>query len=160
MEKFKSNKVVHGKKMNSTEWESVRSGFDRYSDATVKPDQDGYMVCYGKDTDEEYYSWSPKAQFENGNSKMTNGEFGINHTEDCVDIIFGDGKTGVQALGYDDGLSGIVICRDGKHSEAFGFNDDKDTYLSKEDKVFIRADNTRSLQVIIDQLEEAKAFIR
>ncbi|AUR86572.1 coil containing protein [Vibrio phage 1.086.O._10N.222.51.F8] len=160
MQKYISKKVVHAEPMTSGKWQEVRSGFEKYSDATLEPGIDGYHVVYGTGTDNEYHSWSPKDQFEDGNILSTAGEYGINHDGEHIDIIFGDGMTGVQSLGYECGMAGIVICRDGKHNEPFGFNDDKDTFLSDKDKVFIRADKVKSLQVIIDRLEEAKQFIK
>ena len=159
MERYISNKVVHAKEMSSDDWVVFREGLSNYSNATVGESLEGYLVCYGSGTSSEYFSWSPKEQFESGNTISTSGEYGINHEQGCVDVIFGDGMTGVQPLGYDDGMVGVVICRDGKHSEPFGFNDDKDTYLSKEDKVFIRFKNEISIQVVIDSLEEAKGFM-
>ena len=166
MEKYISKKVVHAEEMSSTEWQEVRGGFNNYSDASLDTGLDGYHVAYGLGTDGEYHSWSPKDQFESGNIKAGQCEYGINHDENVIDIVFGDGMTGVQSLAYDEqegdkySMAGIVICRDGKHDEPFGFNEDKDTYLSSEEKVFIRADNKQSIQVIIDRLEEAKAFIK
>ena len=166
MKKYISKKIVHAEEMPSTKWQEIRSGFEKYSDATLDLDVEGYHVVYDLDKESEYHSWSPKANFELGNIKAGLVEYGINYDEGVVDIVFGDGMTGVQSLSYDEqddgsfGMAGIVICRDGKHNEPFGFNEDKDTYLSSEEKVFIRADNKQSLQVIIDRLEEAKAFIK
>jgi hypothetical protein len=33
-------------------------------------DKPGYLVVYGKDTDQEYHSWSPKDVFEEGYSAL------------------------------------------------------------------------------------------
>ena len=85
-------------------------------------------------------------------------KFGEDSKESVV-VQFGDGMTGIQSLGYDNGDVGVVMCRDGKHNEPFGFNDDKDTHSSEEDKVFLSFDNPRSIDVLIDRLQEAKSFI-
>lgn len=165
MEKFISKKVVHAEEMTSDKWLSIRSHFFKHSDASLPSGLDGYHVVYSMGTDEEYHSWSPKSNFENGNIKAGKTDCGINHDDGIVDIIFGDGMTGVQSLGYEEldsgkfGMAGIVICRDGNHDEPFGFNEEKNTYLSGEEKVFIRADSAKSIQVIIDRLEEAKSFL-
>ena len=165
MEKYISKKVVHAEPMTSDEWQFARSGFDNYSDATLDTGLDGYHVVYGLGSDSEYHSWSPKEQFELGNLKTGQCEYGINHDDGVIDIIFGDGMTGVQPLAYDEqedgkyGMAGIVICRDGKHTKPFGENADGDIILSKQDRVFVRADNVRSLQVIINKLEEAKLYL-
>lgn len=86
-------------------------------------------------------------------------KYGIDIEESEVNVMFGDGKTGIQSLGFEDGTCGVVLCRDGKHDTPFGFNEDKDTYKSSEDKVFIRFDNERSIDVLIARLEEAKQYM-
>lgn len=86
-------------------------------------------------------------------------KYGINIEESEVNVMFGDGKTGIQSLGFEDGTCGVVLCRDGKHNTPFGFNEDKDTYKSSEDKVFIRFDNPRSIDVLIARLEESKQYM-
>tara|TARA_B100001105_G_scaffold253173_1_gene246210 strand:- start:753 stop:1253 length:501 start_codon:yes stop_codon:yes gene_type:complete len=166
MEKYISKKVVHAEEMTSSKWQEIRSGFEKYSDATLELDIEGYHVVYDLGKGSEYHSWAPKGNFELGNVKAGTLDYGINHDENVVDVVFGDGLTGVQSLAYDEqgdgmfSMAGIVICRDGKHNKPFGINEAKDTYLSEKEKVFIRADNKQSLQVIIDRLEEAKAFIQ
>lgn len=86
-------------------------------------------------------------------------KYGIDIEESEVNVMFGDGKTGIQSLDFEDGTCGVVLCRDGKHNTPFGFNEDKDTYKSSEDKVFIRFDNERSIDVLIARLEEAKQYM-
>lgn len=86
-------------------------------------------------------------------------KYGININKSEVNVMFGDGMTGIQSLGFSDGTCGVVLCRDGKHSEPFGFNEDIDTYKSAEDKVFIRFDNCRSVDVLIERLIEAKQLM-
>lgn len=86
-------------------------------------------------------------------------KFGEDRKESTI-IQFGDGMTGIQSLGYDNGDVGVVFCRDGKHREPFGFNDDKDTHASSEDKVFLAFDNPKSIDVLIARLEESKLFLK
>lgn len=86
-------------------------------------------------------------------------KYGISIGNSEVNVMFGDGMTGIQSLGFEDGSCGVVLCRDGKHNTPFGFNEDRDTYKSSEDKVFIRFDNSRSIDVLIERLNEAKAFM-
>lgn len=162
MKTFKSRKLVTATPMTRGEYNMYR---ERDTPKDENPNYEGYLVEYldGSEPNHPkhkgYISWLPKGQFDNGYSEITSGEYGINHSEGCIDIIFGDGKTGVQSLGFDGGVAGIVICRDGKHSKPFGINEDKDTYLSDEEKVIIRSTNPKSLQVIIDRLIEAKEFM-
>lgn len=87
------------------------------------------------------------------------GKYGINIDKSVVNVMFGDGKTAIQSLGFDDGTCGVVLCRDGKHNEPFGLNEDRDTYLSKDDKVFIRFDNKKSIDVLIARLIESRDFM-
>lgn len=82
-----------------------------------------------------------------------------NDKKESTLVRFGDGKTGIQALGFDNGDAGVVLCRDGKHDKPFGFNEDKDTYKSQEEKIFLAFDNKKSIDVLIDQLNEAKDFL-
>lgn len=77
-----------------------------------------------------------------------------------VNVSFGDGLNGVQSIGFRDGSCGIVICRDGKQDAPFGWNHNRDTFESPEDKVFLRFDNVRSIDVVIDRLQEAKTLLR
>lgn len=86
-------------------------------------------------------------------------KFGDDKKESTM-VQFGDGMTGIQSLGYDNGDVGVVLCRDGKHSEPFGFNLDKDTHASKEDKIFLAFDSERSIDVLIERLNEAKSFLK
>lgn len=85
-------------------------------------------------------------------------KFGEDNKESTI-VQFGDGMTGIQSLGYDNGDVGVVFCRDGKYEKPFGFNDDKDTWESTEEKVFLAFDNTKSIDVLIARLEEAKEFM-
>ena len=77
-------------------------------------------------------------------------------------VLLGDGKTGVQSFIFENGTAGVVFCRDGRHEEPFsvfsqGVND---TDLSGENALMtISADNEKSLQVVIDRLEEAKQML-
>lgn len=88
------------------------------------------------------------------------GKYGVFIGDDEVNVQFGDGKTGIQSLGFEDGCAGVVLCRDGKHNEPFGLNENKDTYKSKEDKVFLRFENSKSIDVLIARLKEAKEYIK
>lgn len=85
-------------------------------------------------------------------------KFGGDSKESTL-IQFGDGMTGIQSLGYDNGDVGVVFCRDGNHDNPFGFNDDKDTWKSTEEKVFLAFDNAKSIDVLISRLNEAKEFM-
>lgn len=68
MKEYLSRKVVNALPMGSTAWKQhrarLRSG--TYSDASLEDGLEGYMVVYARDTDKEYWSWSPKEQFESG----------------------------------------------------------------------------------------------
>ncbi|AUR94757.1 TMhelix containing protein [Vibrio phage 1.198.B._10N.286.54.F4] len=86
-------------------------------------------------------------------------KFGVNLNNEFADAVLGDGMTGVQTLGFEDGTSGIVICRDGKQSYPFEINENGTTYLSDEQKVFVRASSKKSIQVLIDRLKEAKSML-
>lgn len=86
-------------------------------------------------------------------------KFGGDENESIM-VQFGDGMTGIQSLGYDNGDVGVVICRDGKHNEPFGFNLDKDTHASQEEKIFLAFDSERSIDVMIERLQEAKEFMQ
>lgn len=66
MKEYQSKKTVHAKPMTSTEWKAYRTGLLKYSDATIDDDLDGYVVVYNQDKENEYWSWSPKAEFESG----------------------------------------------------------------------------------------------
>ena len=85
--------------------------------------------------------------------------YGVNIGESVVSVMFGDGRTAIQPLGFADGTCGVVLCRDGKHDEPFGANEARGSYKSDEDKVFIRFDNKRSIDVLIESLMEAKEFM-
>lgn len=85
-------------------------------------------------------------------------KFGEDSKESTI-VQFGDGMTGIQSLGYDNGDVGVVFCRNGNHNEPFGFNDDKNTHTSSEDKAFLAFDDPRSINVLIARLEEAKSFM-
>ncbi|AUR91239.1 hypothetical protein NVP1158O_12 [Vibrio phage 1.158.O._10N.261.45.E12] len=78
--------------------------------------------------------------------------------EESTMVQFGDGMTGIQSLGYDNGDVGVVLCRDGNHNEPFGFNEEKNTYESSEEKIFLAFDNPKSIDVLIARLTEAKLY--
>jgi hypothetical protein len=86
-------------------------------------------------------------------------KFGDDENESTM-VQFGDGMTGIQSLLYDNGDVGVVMCRDGKHNEPFGFNEEKDTYASKEEKIFLTFDNERSIDVLIERLIEVRCFLK
>ncbi len=83
--------------------------------------------------------------------------FGSDEKESTM-VQFGDGMTGIQSLGYDNGDVGVVLCRDGNHNEPFGFNEEKNTYESSEEKIFLAFDNPKSIDVLIARLAEAKLY--
>ena len=67
MKAYKSSKTVHAEQMSQTEWLEIRSKFQKYSSSHLMgPDNPGYHVVYDMGTEDEYHSWSPQAQFENG----------------------------------------------------------------------------------------------
>ncbi|AUR92641.1 hypothetical protein NVP1175O_13 [Vibrio phage 1.175.O._10N.261.55.B3] len=84
-------------------------------------------------------------------------KFGTDAEESTM-VQFGDGMTGIQSLGYDNGDVGVVLCRDGNHNEPFGFNEEKNTYESSEEKIFLAFDNPKSIDVLIARLTEAKLY--
>ena len=81
-----------------------------------------------------------------------------------TEVTLSDGKTRVQTLGFSDGSAGICIVRDNTHVKPYSkFNHrelDRNTYDVDSDKIVIKADNVRSIDVIIKRLEEAKLFIQ
>ena len=71
-DEYQSIKTVHAVPFSSDEWMNFRTTLtDGYNNSTVKPGQDGYLVCYSKGTPEQYLSWSPKKQFEDGYKWLT-----------------------------------------------------------------------------------------
>jgi len=75
LKKFKSHKVVWARPMTSGQYLNFHSGHVTHPPlgGMAKPgisevEMDGYLVVYGKRTKQEYWSWSPKKQFEEGNS--------------------------------------------------------------------------------------------
>jgi hypothetical protein len=66
MKSYKSKKIVHAKRMNSTVWLEYRKEKTNYSDASINENLEGYVVVYNPCTTKEYWSWSPKEEFENG----------------------------------------------------------------------------------------------
>ena len=86
-------------------------------------------------------------------------DYGVSIGKGVATVAFGDGKTGIQSLGFEGGFAGVVLCRDGNHDEPFGVNENKDTYKSPEDKVFLIFENSKSIDVLIDRLQEAKEYI-
>ena len=85
-------------------------------------------------------------------------KFGDDEKESTI-VQFGDGLTAIQALGYDNGDVGVVLCRDGNHTEPFCYSFNGDTYKSTEDKVFIAFDNPKSIDALILKLNEAKGWL-
>lgn len=77
MKVYQSNKVVHAKPMTSTRWKEFRKKLTNYSDASVNDDLEGYVVVYNPMTEKEYWSWSPKDEFESGYLEVKNK---IKHT--------------------------------------------------------------------------------
>lgn len=70
MKAYQSNKVVHAKPMTSTRWKEFRKKLTRYSDASLDDNLDGYVVVYNPMAPNEYWSWSPKEEFEEGYSEI------------------------------------------------------------------------------------------
>lgn len=75
-----------------------------------------------------------------------------------------DGKTRVQSLGFSDGTAGICIVRDGAFVEPYSRVSaselERSAYDVDSDKIIVKADNIRSIEVLIERLEEAKSFIQ
>ena len=73
--KYRSIKEVHGEPMSNEQWENFRvdvllANAKNYSTADTKAGsqyRDGYHVVYNLGEDNEYHSWSPKKEFEEGN---------------------------------------------------------------------------------------------
>ena len=80
-----------------------------------------------------------------------------------TEVTLSDGRTRVQTLGFGDGSAGICIVRDDLHVKPYSsFNGQELTcsaYDVDSDKIIVKADNARSIDVIIERLEEAKKFI-
>ena len=60
---YKCHKEVHASQMTRGDYNNYR-GWEIPKDGN--PDDDGYLVVYGKDTPDHYESWSPKKQFDEG----------------------------------------------------------------------------------------------
>jgi len=57
------HKVVHARPMKRGEYNRYR-GWQIPADEN--PEDEGYLVIYGKDTEDHHESWSPKKQFDEG----------------------------------------------------------------------------------------------
>lgn len=77
-----SKKIVHAEPATSDEWlierELLRD--TTFSNATIEPGLDGYMVVYNSHKPNEYWSWTPKEAFEKGYILIKQ------HLEDTVSI--------------------------------------------------------------------------
>jgi len=67
---YRSTKEVYGYEMNSTQWMEFRKNLQNYSDANIDEGLEGYVVRYNAETDNEYWSWSPKDVFESGHYEL------------------------------------------------------------------------------------------
>ena len=167
LKKYMSKKSFHAEPMNSSTWLFLQSGYDSYLDTVPFLDcnQEGYHLVYNLGEEDECHSWCSKRDFEATTVEADVMDYGINHDEGFVDVIFGDGLTGIQPAGYGDKkdgkycMAGVVISRDGKQDAPFGTNPDNDLYLTKEDKVYLRSTSAESLQILIDKLEVAKSYL-
>ncbi len=63
LRKYKCHKEVQAKPMTRGDYNTYR-GWRIPSDEN--PNDEGYLVVYGKDTPDHYESWSPKKQFDEG----------------------------------------------------------------------------------------------
>lgn len=82
--------------------------------------------------------------------------FGNDENESTL-VQFGDGKTAIQPILYDNGDFGVCIVRDGQFDKPFGIGaKDSHDFDSDEGKVIISFDNPRSVDVLISKLLEAK----
>ena len=94
-----------------------------------------------------------------GIQKVTVGKDNIASTY----VKFGDGQTRIADVHWDDKQSGIMICRsDLIDNTPFSEHEDSEemNHLPDEDKVYIVFDNTRSIDVMISKLEDAKAHLQ
>ncbi len=66
MKPYKSKKTVNAAPSTSTQWKEYRQKLKNYSNADIEDGIDGYIVVYNKCTEKEYWSWSPKEEFESG----------------------------------------------------------------------------------------------
>lgn len=96
---------------------------------------------------------------------MSNIKYGVTsypHEDDDFDsthVLLGDGMTAVQSIGMEDGFVGICFARDGEYSHPFETNEQAETHKFQGDKVFILANDKRSIDAVIARLEEAKEFL-
>jgi len=70
LKRYKCHKVVHAQPMNRGDYNKYR-GWQIPADEN--PDDNGYLVVYGLGTDDEYESWSPKKQFDEGYTEIGEG---------------------------------------------------------------------------------------
>lgn len=68
MKKFRCHKEVHAKPMTRGEYNHYR-GWE--IPANENPHDDGYLVVYSRGTVDHYESWSPKKQFDEGYTELT-----------------------------------------------------------------------------------------
>lgn len=65
---YRSHKTVHARPM-------TRGAYNDYRGWALtegeNPDDPGYLVVYSKDTPDHYESWSPKKQFDDGYTEIT-----------------------------------------------------------------------------------------
>ena len=72
MQKYKCHKEVHAQPMTRGDYTTYRQRFHSYTDSGGgSPQEDGYHVVYSRGTDDEYESWSPKKQFDEGYTAIT-----------------------------------------------------------------------------------------
>lgn len=65
LQEYQCHKKVHAKPMTRGDYNRISS-----NESGGDPLDDGYYVVYGLGTADEYRSWSPKKQFENGYSEI------------------------------------------------------------------------------------------
>ncbi len=93
---------------------------------------------------------------------ISNQIFGIDKVESKV-ASFGDGKTRISTVGWDGDLAGIQIVRDKLMDKPFGvYKGDHAKVVNNmpnHEKVYLVFDNTKSIDIAIDRLEEAKKLL-
>ena len=71
MDKFKCHKEVHALPMTRGAYSNLLAwDYGEQVDEGNDHDEDGYLVVYGRGTDDEYFSWSPKRAFDEGYTKI------------------------------------------------------------------------------------------
>lgn len=102
---------------------------------------------------------------------MNTADYGITKSRVGTDVVestivkFGDGMTRVSTCFWDGELSGVQLCRSDKLQnipfKEFKPGEDRDpNTLLDDDKVYLVFDNEKSIDIVMDRLQEAKENMR